>query len=255
MSSFKNAAKSNQKTHRERSQLTSRAHLGMLEKKKDYKKRATEYHKKQNALKLLRRKALDKNPDEFYFKMINSRMQDGVHQSARKVAEYTEDQLKLMQTQDIKYIKYKRNIERKKIEKLKGCLHFIGEEATAKKPNSHIIFVDSKKEAKQFDAAKHFNTDPALLSQTYNRPTIDKLKTEKFLQDVDDETLKKIFNERTRMYKELTKRIERENQLRIVEEKLQLKKNLMDKSVKCKKVKPETVHSTAIYKWEQCRKR
>lgn len=33
-----------------------------------------DYHKKQNALRALQKKALDKNPDEFYFKMINTRL-------------------------------------------------------------------------------------------------------------------------------------------------------------------------------------
>jgi len=33
-----------------------------------------DYHKKQNALRALQKKALDKNPDEFYFKMIRTQL-------------------------------------------------------------------------------------------------------------------------------------------------------------------------------------
>jgi len=35
----------------------------------------SDFHQKQAAKKALMRKALDKNPDEFYFKMIRTRME------------------------------------------------------------------------------------------------------------------------------------------------------------------------------------
>lgn len=35
----------------------------------------SDYHKKQNVLKALRKKALERNPDEFYFKMTRMQLQ------------------------------------------------------------------------------------------------------------------------------------------------------------------------------------
>jgi hypothetical protein len=45
----------------------------VLEKHKDYVLRAKDYHSKQERLKAFREKAYFENPDEFYFKMINSK--------------------------------------------------------------------------------------------------------------------------------------------------------------------------------------
>ncbi|XP_015225209.1 PREDICTED: probable U3 small nucleolar RNA-associated protein 11 [Cyprinodon variegatus] len=113
MSSFRKALKSKQRNHHERSQLVSRKTLGLLEKKKDYKLRADDYHKKQNTLAALRKKAMEKNPDEFYFNMISSKLEDGVHVMKKTEEEVTEEQKKVMRTQDIKYVEMKRVAEAK----------------------------------------------------------------------------------------------------------------------------------------------
>ena len=77
MSGLKHVVKT--RTYRERSQPAARERLGLLEKHKDYKLRAKDYHKKQAALHTLKEKASFKNPDEFYFNMNSSKTQGGVH--------------------------------------------------------------------------------------------------------------------------------------------------------------------------------
>lgn len=55
--------------HKERSAPSSRQHLGLLEKHKDYKLRAKDYHRKEDTIRKLKEKAANRNEDEFYFQM------------------------------------------------------------------------------------------------------------------------------------------------------------------------------------------
>jgi U3 small nucleolar RNA-associated protein 11 len=73
MSSLKNSAP--RREHRERSQPLARRKFGLLEKHKDYVLRAKDYHRKQDTIKAFKEKARFRNPDEFYFKMVNSKTQ------------------------------------------------------------------------------------------------------------------------------------------------------------------------------------
>ena len=65
--------------YKERGQLAHREHLGILEKKKDYKRRSNDFKSKDRVIKKLATKAELRNPDEFYHKMSNARLVDGEH--------------------------------------------------------------------------------------------------------------------------------------------------------------------------------
>ncbi|GAB1603722.1 probable U3 small nucleolar RNA-associated protein 11 [Argonauta hians] len=254
MSSFKNARKSGQKTHRERSQPSDREKLGFLEKKKDYKRRATEDQRRKGVLKSLKVKALNRNPDEFYFNMVRNQKVDGVHQpreSAKKV--YTEDQLKLMCSRDLRYIRMKRITESNKIKRLSAELHLLDTADEVK--NNHTIFVDTEADAKEFDAATHFKTHPSLVNRRHNRIRYDQLQQMDIAAGLDEDMAESIALEQRNNYNMLKKRIEREKNLKILEEKMQQQKNLLNKNEKRTKVAKETSKRAAQYKWKFQRKK
>ncbi|KAK3551321.1 hypothetical protein QTP70_014999 [Hemibagrus guttatus] len=252
MSSFRKALKSKQRDHKERSQPGFRKHLGLLEKKKDYKLRADDYHRKQKTLNALRKKAMDKNPDEFYYKMINTQLKDGKHLIKPKEEEMTEEQKKVMRTQDIGYVEMKRVAESKKIERLKSELHLLDVESEQK--NSHVFFVDTKKEVEDFNLATHLNTVPELVNRAYNRPTLDTLMNKSILGAVTPKNIEKLAKQRKVRYAELSQRIDREKKMFIISQKIQTRKDLQDKNKKVK-VKNETSTAPGIYKFETKRKR
>ena len=134
MSSLKGLVKT--RTYRERSQPKARAKLGMLEKHKDYVQRARDFHRKEDELRKMQERASFKNPDEFYFNMVNTklqvravarsgagthrpahcgwppRVQDGVHQKKAKAAP-TEGELSRFTREDIGYLTMKQVSESK----------------------------------------------------------------------------------------------------------------------------------------------
>jgi len=249
MSSFKKNKV--QKVHRERPQPADRAHLGNLERKKDYRERANDFQRKRDTLKKLKRKAEDRNPDEFYFNMVKTKKTEGDHQ-LRESEEpiVTDEQKKLMATQDKRYVLFRLGKEIRKIEKLKQTLHVLDSD---EKHNKHTVFVDSDKEAKAFDAAKFFDTHPAFLDRAYSRPKMDSLKNGNFAIDAED--LQAKMDSKNSAYKELEKRIDRARELKIIAEKLDSKLHATDNTRPKKLVQAETKDCAAQYKFDYKRQR
>ena len=224
MSSFKKREKVFQKTHRERGQPSSRKKFGLLEKHKDYVLRAKSYHKKKAALKALHEKARNRNPEEFYFKMVNTKLTDGKHISDQPEEEYTEEQLQLMKTQDLKYIQMKLTSEEKKVERLQQMLHLTDEAGTQ---NSHLLFVDSDEESDVIEESTGASTS----SDTKNE-----------------------FSSGISGYREINQRLIRSRQLKRMAQRMQLQKHLLKKKERRIKI-PGGDGIPVTYKWFQERKR
>ncbi|KAL9189347.1 hypothetical protein ACHAXT_009022 [Thalassiosira profunda] len=204
MSSLRNAVK--RVTHKERSQPQSRSHLGLLEKKGDYKLRSKDYHRKQDRLKAMRSKIANRNPDEFYFGMHRSQVDGlsgrntGRHQKTEEARRMQleeqglgPDAVKIMKDQDLAYVRMQRAMDGRKVEKLQSSLHYLeggggdageddatgvsGLSQMVAKKRKHTIFVEGgQKEAEEFDVAKHFDTLPELVGRAFNRPRVKTLE-------------------------------------------------------------------------------
>ncbi|CAI6352113.1 unnamed protein product [Macrosiphum euphorbiae] len=251
MSSWIKASKVNQKTHRERHQPDVRQKYGLLEKKKDYKVRARHHQERERVMKLLKKRAQNRNPDEFYFHMTNSKVEDGRHTEIREEDEHTEDQIKLMQTRDLKYINMRATMERKKIERLQSQLHFLDQANQTN--NSHIYFNDG--DQCLGNLPENIDTHPDLIKRKTNRMRMSDLEKIE-LPDLDEETIKQMISEKRKSYRELERRTKREKELSVVQRKLEIKSHLLgSKQEQPKKIKPATKDAAPIYKWKYERKK
>jgi U3 small nucleolar RNA-associated protein 11 len=166
--------------------------------------------------------------------MINSKIQKDEHFEKDKEEDLTPEQIRLMETQDSKYINMKRVIERKKIDRLRSQLHFVSREKKVR--NKHIYFVDDMKEA----------TD---LNKSLSAP-----KTESKLSE---EAIQLLNQERDKTYKELDKRIEREKELAKIQRKMAVK-NLTKKQrsgFKSKELQEAAKSPHVIFKYKYQRKK
>lgn len=161
-SSLRNAVK--RVTHKERAQPSDRKRFGLLEKHKDYIIRANDFKKKKKALGTLKRKAENRNPDEFYFRMNKSKVKDGIHQNER-LNQLDNSTISLLKSQDMGYISLRKAMDDSKIQQLRSSLHSIGE----KPVKSHKIFVPTEADVERFDLSDHFDTSPELVHNAFNR--------------------------------------------------------------------------------------
>jgi len=277
MSSLRNCIK--RITHKERSQPRNRYHLGPIEHHKDYVKRAKHYHKRQDQLSFLRQKVYTRNPDEFYFGMCKSELVEGKYRKDPKLLQEDlkdtlgPDAVKIMKSQDLKYVQMQTNIDCKKIEKMKTSLHFLEysnhvyDEVYSDKIQKHTIFVENSEEAKDMNLAKYFDTEPEFVGRCFNRPRSQNIskylksgydvKETKVARDNMKQKNKKmnsISKARCKSYKELEARKERLEILRKTESQLIGETIAMRKGRKRKVIQGEDGNSS-IYKFRRKRAR
>ena len=70
--------------------------------------------------------------------------QEGRHHELQDSEDLPEDQLALLQSQDLRYIRQRRQLETKKLARLTAELHLL--DADGKPRNTHVFFTDDKKQ-------------------------------------------------------------------------------------------------------------
>lgn len=247
------------KVYRERPQLKSRKKLGRLEKHKDYVVRAKEFKEKRRRLKKLKRIAAARNPDEFHFSMQNRRVDQATGESRSAVPtgrEFSAEELRLMQTEDVSYLNMRRAIDLRKAEKLRSVLHAFDTPATS----VHTLFVDEEGgggggggeiETREKLAERLDTVPEAVFSKV--KPRASQLRDEKLVVGGDPDAAVKGKKAREKRYAEILARKKRANRIAAIAREIEIKKLLSGKGRKWKLVDKET--GAAQFIWRQERKR
>lgn len=248
VSAFKNAVR--RRIHKERAQPYARQKLGILEKHKDYKLRAKDYHRKQDEIDRLKKVASFKNPDEFYHKMKSTSTIDGVHATKR---DNTKDQDTITQwkLQDSAWLQMKLAQTSQKIDKMQHRLQHLAQseqsskgEYNMRKANKRMLLVD----------------EPDSIGQ--QQTALKKLKTESSeqLQDPQEKksaqkSAQKLANATAKEYREFGKLVEQKKLLSKALAKITLQRKLMASKGTVRKIVTEDKFGDedkekTVYKWK-----
>ncbi|AMD18871.1 HBL031Cp [Eremothecium sinecaudum] len=238
------------KQHRERSQVSERSRFGFLEKHKDYVKRAQDFHRKQSTLKILRSKAQQRNPDEYYHAMhSNNTDERGLRIQSRHATDtpssLSTEQVKLLKTQDSNYIRTVRQVEIKKAQKLTNEVAF-------KHTGKHTIFVEDRPSMTEFNPDQYFNTPSALLSRTENRLTNQQLAEVRLADAEEVMPPSSLHKKKAKKLKIVASHLKREQELHKIQHYMDRQRELMKKGSKKKLIDNS---GNVTYKWKKQRKR
>lgn len=223
MSSLRKASKAaaGGRAHKERSQPGFRARFGLLEKHKDYKLRAKDFQQKQQHLQKLKEKAATRNPDEFFFNMINSKVVKGIHRGDTGSKVYTEEELGELRKQDAGYIVSKAQSELKKVERLRSSVL-----PASANMNRHVFFVEDDDE-------------------------VDSIREKVVKRAPEPLQMPRV---RSKLAKEIQERTERAEKLKEMASAVELQKQLSGKGRK-RKIQTSESDQKPVYKWRTERKR
>lgn len=187
--------------------------------------------------------------------MEKARTKGGVHVAPTAQAnKYSQEELRLMKTQDVKYVALKAQVDAKKAERLKDSLHFIG----MAQVNSHTVFVDDAAQAKRFDPAAYFDTPAELVDRSFNRPRAAQLASASACTAVRPQgvaSTAKIEKRKHAAYAALAQRAERRDKLARMATGMALEKEVMGKGRK-RKLRPEEAGGqTKAFRWKAERKK
>jgi U3 small nucleolar RNA-associated protein 11 len=183
--------------------------------------------------------------------MENAKTRGGVHvQTTVSANAHSQDELRLMKTQDAKYLSLKATADTRKAERLRGQLHLLGVPAKGRK---HVVFVDDEREAAEFDPEKHFDTPAELLDRTFNRPRRAQLADPGAVKGAA--AANKAARQAMAAYKELRQREERGRKLGALAAQQVADREGMTKGRKRKLQLEETGSAKKVFKWKAERKR
>ena len=224
--------------YRERGQIERRKKLGFLEKKKDYKIRAEDYHTKEKKYKNLKEAARTRNPDEFYHKMIKAKIIDGEH------IQFPDDknleQKLVTNTQFINLVNFKKSQLEKEAEKMKIRLQMNKDIFEGGNKSVHTLYYDDEDEYLEEQKKEKENEFLNKKRKNNNNLEEDELK-----QNDNDKKLTPENKQLINIYKQRKKHI---NQLEQISRGLQEQKELL-KGGKKKKI------GDGIYKYFMERKK
>ena len=224
--------------YRERGQIERRKKLGFLEKKKDYKIRAEDYHTKEKKYKNLKEAARTRNPDEFYHKMIKAKIIDGEH------IQFPDDknleQKLVTNTQFINLVNFKKSQLEKEAEKMKIRLQMNKDIFDGGNKSVHTLYYDDEDEYLEEQKKEKENEFLNKKRKNNNNLEEDELK-----QNDNDKKLTPENKQLINIYKQRKKHI---NQLEQISRGLQEQKELL-KGGKKKKI------GDGIYKYFMERKK